>query len=121
MRHVGYEMSSEELKHVTGQVVAALDPDSQKIGYKEFVSALIERRVKFDRQQLWECFKKFDTTSSGRITFHDVRTKMAAGITESEWQEITAVCSTNSTTRSPSRERAELTFDEFVALMEQTE
>ena len=27
---------------------------------EEFISALIERRVKFDRQQLFECFKKFD-------------------------------------------------------------
>ena len=27
---------------------------------QEFISALIERRVKFDRQQLFECFKKFD-------------------------------------------------------------
>merc|ERR1711920_1103516 len=38
MRHVGYEMSNEELD----QVVAALDPQSQRIGYKEFISALIE-------------------------------------------------------------------------------
>ncbi|CAE7945338.1 CPK2, partial [Symbiodinium sp. KB8] len=66
MRHVGYEMSEKELE----QVMAALDGSgSQRIGYKEFISALIERRVKFDRQQLFECFKKFDKQGIGRITY----------------------------------------------------
>jgi len=111
MRHVGYEMSAEELD----QVLAALDPNSRRIGYKEFVSALIERRVKFDRQQLWECFKKFDTNNSGRITYEDVRSKLSAGITESEWQDIAGVA-------KPGADGVpDLTFDDFCALMEQTE
>lgn len=113
MRHVGYEMSDDELE----QVMAALDPQCQRIGYKEFVSALIERRVKFDRQQLWECFRKFDTTNSGRITYEDVKSKMAAGITESEWLEITSV---SASAKSGSQQGPpELTFNEFVELMEQ--
>jgi len=111
MQHVGYEMSPAELE----QVVAALDHQgSQRIGYKEFVSALIERRVTFDRQQLWECFKKFDTTNSGRISYEDVRSKMAAGITQSEWEEIMSSTKTG-------QAATELSFDEFVFLMEQPE
>ena len=48
--------------------MAALDGSgNQRIGYKEFISALIERRVKFDRQQLFECFKKFDKQGKGRM------------------------------------------------------
>jgi len=112
MRHIGYAMSDEELD----QIMASLDPQGQRIGYKEFVSALIERRVKFDRQQLRACFKKFDTNNNGRITFEDVTSKMAAGITESEWQEITSVCAS-----AKGGGPRELTFEEFVELMEQTE
>lgn len=112
MRHVGYEMSQTELD----QVLAALDPESHRIGYKEFVSALVERRVKFDRQQLWECFKKFDTNNSGRITYEDVRSKLTAGITESEWEEIAVASGRVSDGGIP-----DLTFDDFCALMEQTE
>jgi len=103
MKHVGYVMSSSgELE----QIMAALDASgSQRIGYKEFISALIERRVKFDRQQLRECFKKFDTNNSGTISYDDVKKIVAGGITESEWQEIAS-------------QRSEITFEEFVALME---
>ena len=53
---------------------------------EEFISALIERRVKFDRQQLFECFKKFDKQGTGRITYNDVKSVMCNAITESEWQ-----------------------------------
>lgn len=113
MQHVGHEMRKEELD----QIMAALDPQSQRIGYKEFISALIERRVKFDRQQLWECFQKFDTTNSGRIKYEDVVAKMPAGITESEWQEITSACVSPEDSKHIPKE---LNFDEFVALMEQS-
>jgi len=109
MRNIGYQMSDSDLS----QIVAALDgTGSQRIGYKEFISALIERRVKFDRQQLWECFKKFDVQSTGKITYQDVKRAMSGSISESEWQEIAAL---------PGRpvQQAELTFDEFVAIMEQ--
>merc|ERR1719272_2303785 len=69
MRHIGYEMKDEEL----AKVMAALDgTGSNRIGYKEFIYALIERRVKFDRSQLLECFKKFDTNNTGRIAYEDV-------------------------------------------------
>merc|ERR1719499_2272004 len=96
--------------------MAALDPQSQRIGYKEFISALIERRVKFDRQQLWECFKKFDTTGSGRITYEDVKTIMTPEISESEWQEIATLGNQVGAPSMP-----ELTFEQFVVLMEQTD
>lgn len=113
MRHVGYEMSQVELE----QIMAALDGSGNKcIGYKEFISALIERRVKFDRQQLFECFKKFDKQGIGRITYQDVKSVMCNAITESEWQEIAIVGGQQDSSKMP-----ELTFDEFVALMEQAD
>eukprot|EP00434_Breviolum_minutum_P035920 symbB.v1.2.031809.t1/scaffold3631.1/size52987/3 len=113
MRHVGYEMSQTELE----QIMAALDGSGNKcIGYKEFISALIERRVKFDRQQLFECFKKFDKQGIGRITYQDVKSVMCNAITESEWQEIAVVGGPQDSSKMP-----ELTFDEFVALMEQAD
>lgn len=117
MRHIGYEMSEEELANI----MAALDGSgSQQIGYKEFISALIERRVKFDRSQLLECFKKFDTNNTGRISYEDVARLLESGaggrpgMTESEWVEIAAPGGGRSTVA----DRVELTFDEFVALME---
>merc|ERR1711972_125865 len=68
-RHVGYEMREEEL----AKVMAALDSTgSQRIGYKEFISALIERRRKFDRDELFTCFRKFDTNNTGKISYDDV-------------------------------------------------
>lgn len=113
MCHVGYEMSQRELE----QIMAALDGSgNQRIGYKEFISALIERRVKFDRQQLFECFKKFDKQGKGLITYQDVKSVMCNAITESEWQEIAVVGGKQDLSDMP-----ELTFDEFVSLMEQTD
>ena len=97
--------------------MAALDGSgNQRIGYKEFISALIERRVKFDRQQLFECFKKFDKQGKGLITYQDVKSVMCNAITESEWQEIAVVGGKQDLSDMP-----ELTFDEFVSLMEQTD
>lgn len=111
MRHVGYEMSDAELD----KVVAALDGSgSQHIGYKEFISALIERRVTFDRLQLQQCFMKFDKRNTGRITYEDVKNVLTPAITESEWQEIANV-------GGKAHPSPELTFDEFVLLMEQTD
>mmetsp|Transcript_22507 Transcript_22507/g.52363 ORF Transcript_22507/g.52363 Transcript_22507/m.52363 type:complete len:536 (-) Transcript_22507:50-1657(-) len=107
MRHVGYEMSPAELE----RLMASLDGTGrQRIGYKEFISALLERRVRFDQQQLSECFKKFDRNNTGRITYEDV--KAVLRITESEWVEIAA-----SNGKGGSNERFELNFEEFVNLM----
>jgi len=119
MRHVGYNMSEEELD----RVMAALDvTGGRRIGYKEFISALIQRRVKFDRQHLLECFRKFDTNNTGVIDYEDVRNVLhgggpggaAPGITMSEWQEIALPPGTKTGTDG----KLQLTFDEFVALME---
>jgi calcium-dependent protein kinase len=115
MRHIGYEMTEGELANI----MASLDgTGGQQIGYKEFISALIERRMKFDRSQLYECFKKFDANNTGRIAYEDV-TKLlqsnagdAPGITQSEWEEIAAPAN-----RSTGKPRVELTFEEFLELM----
>merc|ERR1712039_44047 len=113
MRHVGYEMSPAELEHL----VDSLDgTGNQRIGYKEFISALIERRVKFDRQQLRECFNKFDKDKTGKISYNDVKCVMAGQVlTESEWQEIVQF---GSQIGGGGAQSTELTFDQFVILME---
>lgn len=116
MRHVGYEMNEEEL----AKVMAALDgTGSQQIGYKEFISALIQRRVQFDRSHLLEVFKKFDTDNTGKISYHDVskvlqgRSGGTPGVTESEWAEIALPGSDRNST-----DRVEVTFEQFVEIME---
>jgi len=110
------------------RMVDALDSSGrQRIGYKEFLSALACRRVAFDRRQLWECFKKFDSSGNGTIAYQDVLTVLgrgddgrAPGITQSEWQEIleiggaTSAANNGETKEVPS----ELTFEQFVALMD---
>merc|ERR1712187_69771 len=117
MRHVGYEMSPAELEHL----VDSLDgTGNQRIGYKEFISALIERRVKFDRQQLRECFNKFDKDKTGKISYNDVKGVMAGQVlTEQEWEEIVQFGS--SQIGGGSVQSSELTFDQFVVLMEHQE
>jgi len=112
MRHVGYEIKGDDVK----QIMAVLDSTgNQRIGYKEFISALIERRVRFDRQQLLECFKKFDTGNTGKIRYEDVASVMSLGLTESEWHEIAGLGSQDSNSMPA------LTFEQFVELMENTE
>lgn len=117
MQHVGIELPEEEL----GKLVAALSPSgTEQIQYREFISALIQRRVKVDRAQLFECFRKFDIGGIGRIRYEDVRDVLsgigdgdAPGITESEWAEVVSPCAAAGT-----KTAVELTFDDFVALLE---
>jgi len=112
MRHVGYEIKRDDIK----QIMAVLDgTGNQRIGYKEFISALIERRVRFDRQQLLECFKKFDTGNTGKIRYEDVASVMSPALSESEWHEI-AGCGSQVPNSMPA-----LTFEQFVELMQNTE
>jgi len=114
MRHVGLDLPEEDLIGL----VAALSPSgNDQIQYREFISALIQRRVKVDRAQLLECFQKFDTGATGRIRFEDVQNVLcdsgsgAPGITEKEWAAVL----------SPDSVEAELTFEDFVALLEPQE
>lgn len=117
MRHVGLDLPVEELE----KLVAALSPSgNEKVQYREFISALIQRRVKVDRAQLLECFRKFDTLGTGRIRFEDVQNVLcdsdsgAPGITESEWADVVSPGIVAGTPASI----VELTFDDFVALVE---
>merc|ERR1712196_469488 len=109
MRKVGYNgMSDAEVK----RVVSSLDASgNHRIGYREFISALIERRHCFDRQQLRECFKKCDVRGVGKISYEDVKQAVCPAITESDWQEISAQL-------PGGKEKFELSFEEFVLLME---
>mmetsp|Transcript_118090 Transcript_118090/g.220762 ORF Transcript_118090/g.220762 Transcript_118090/m.220762 type:complete len:895 (+) Transcript_118090:119-2803(+) len=117
MRHVGHVLPEPDVK----KIVAALDPSGQgRIGYSEFISALIQRRVKFSREQFIDVFRKFDQAKKGRITYEDVRRVLQGnaddtpGITESEWKEIAAP-------NIRTDELPGLTVDEFLALMEAPE
>ena len=57
-----------------------------------------------------------DLSPEGLITYQDVKSVMCNAITESEWQEIAVVGGKRDLSEMP-----ELTFDEFVSLMEQTD
>jgi len=90
-RLVGFDLKPWELS----EIVEAMDcSGSGRIGYQEFVSALVEQRLGFDEQLLRDCFAKFDASGSGCITYDAVRRVLcsgsgaAPGITESEWEEI---------------------------------
>jgi len=67
-----------------------------------------------------ECFKKFDTGGTGRIRFEDVQNVLcssysgAPSITEAEWAEVVSqVRGFGAVARN-----AELSFDDFVALLQ---
>lgn len=119
MRHVGLVLPEEEL---TRLVAALSSSGSDQIQYREFVSALIQRRVTVDRVQLLECFRKFDTGGTGRIRFEDVQNALCGseagtpGMTESEWAEV--VLQSNPAGSGTNNDNVELTFDDFVALLE---
>jgi calcium-dependent protein kinase len=119
MRHVGLVLPEEEL---TRLVAALSSSGSDQIQYREFVSALIQRRVTVDRAQLLECFRKFDTGGTGRIRFEAVQNALCGseagtpGMTESEWAEV--VLQSNPAGSGTNNDNVELTFDDFVALLE---
>merc|ERR1712060_544546 len=109
MRHVRHDISGQELD----EILASLDStdrasDKKQIGYREFISALVERQGTFSRVQLWECFKKFDVDGNGLISYEDVQ-KTMIGVTKSEWISIVGVKNGDGA--------ALLSFDAFVALM----
>lgn len=100
MEELGYNMPRKELD----QIMASLDTTNaagskkgkRRIGYNEFISALMERRVNIDEQQLRECFNKLDREGKGKISLKDAQrilegqTKSQVGITASEWGELAA-------------------------------
>mmetsp|Transcript_47720 Transcript_47720/g.103840 ORF Transcript_47720/g.103840 Transcript_47720/m.103840 type:complete len:618 (+) Transcript_47720:52-1905(+) len=114
MEHIGYKLGETELD----MIVAALDcTGGQRVGYKEFVSALMGP-VAFNREQLWTCFRKFDTVGRGLIGYEDVQAVLIGGagastrLTEAEWQDIAA-----SVGAIDPNLPTELTFEAFVTLM----
>jgi len=117
MQHVGLVLPREEFAKL---VVALCPSDSQRIQYREFISALIHRRVTLDRAQLLECFRKFDTRGAGYICLEDVQNALSTGdantpgITESEWAEVL----TRGGLEATDTKAFELTFENFVMLLE---
>jgi len=94
MQECGYPVKEHELE----MIMETLDPNSAgvgqgRIGYNEFIAALMERRVKIDMQQLRECFSRLDREGKGRISLRDAQefllgTASQVGITASEWTEL---------------------------------
>merc|ERR1712185_859460 len=91
MRHVGLNVSEEELEKIVTTLGDSSPSGSERILYREFISAFIQRRMNVDRTQLRECFKRFDTRGTGRICFQDVQNALcnsdtgAPRISEYEW------------------------------------
>lgn len=115
MRQAGYEMSMEELEHIVAALGGA---ESGRIGYAEFIAALVEQEVDFGEQDLRRCFQKLDIRSTGCIAYEDIRDALSSsdssrpGITESEWEEIAMPGGSGGM-----RDRLELTFERFATLV----
>lgn len=59
-----------------------------KIGYEEFMAALMETRVPASEEQLRQCFRKFDVEGTGRIRYVDVERATRAAISRQEWRDL---------------------------------
>lgn len=120
MRHVGLDVSEEELEKIVTTLGDSCPSGSERILYIDFLSAFIQRRTTVDRTQLRECFKRFDTRGTGRICFQDVQNALcnndsgAPGITEAEWTDVVA----QRNRLGEGGSVTELTFEDFVALVE---
>jgi len=105
-----FDLSEEEFN----KLVATLSDGNERIEYRAFIAALSRRRVPFDRNQLYECFRKFDTRGTGSIDYQDVRRALCGdgnndpGISEAEWVEMLS---------AGKGETTELTFEAFVELV----
>ena len=71
--------------------------------------------MKVERAQLLECFRKFDTGGTGSIRFEDVLNVLPS-ITEAEWADVVSAGGAAGAIDAVSA--AELTFEDFVALLE---
>merc|ERR1719217_972674 len=67
MKDLGYQADEAEMRALV-TALGSGESGEQRIGYQEFISALIERRMKFERSQLLEAFKKLDVFGEGKIT-----------------------------------------------------
>jgi len=125
-RHVGSKLSEKKVRNIVDTLGCAGGIGKERrIGYKDFIAALADRAVKFEREQLWGCFQKFDVRQCGRISLEDVQQSLMSppgdgsprmtplpALTESEWEDIVMPCGNGGVS-----ERLELDFNGFVALM----
>lgn len=59
-----------------------------KVGYEEFMAALMETRVPASEEQLRQCFRKFDAEGTGRIKYADIERATRAAISQQEWRDL---------------------------------
>eukprot|EP01069_Polyplicarium_translucidae_P005006 Polyplicarium_translucidae@DN2701_c0_g1_i5.p1 len=70
MRRAGLDVDDAQLN----SIMSSFNTDSRnRIGFNEFISALLARRYAFREEQLREVFEKFDIRSEGRITVSDLK------------------------------------------------
>eukprot|EP00403_Amphidinium_massartii_P038403 CAMPEP_0178438870 /NCGR_PEP_ID=MMETSP0689_2-20121128/35832_1 /TAXON_ID=160604 /ORGANISM="Amphidinium massartii, Strain CS-259" /LENGTH=862 /DNA_ID=CAMNT_0020061319 /DNA_START=94 /DNA_END=2678 /DNA_ORIENTATION=- len=96
MQDLGYTMSSSELDAIMATLdTTGADPRQRCISYNEFIAALMDRRIRIDRQQLLELFNRLGGEDKGRISLEDAqralrgRTTSQVGITASEFFDLT--------------------------------
>ncbi|XP_055388637.1 calcium-dependent protein kinase 2-like [Condylostylus longicornis] len=75
------------------QIFASLaHSGSNRIHYTEFISALLDKRMKFEEAQLRNVFNKFDPTGEGRISIGSLRTALKGTrygqLTDSDLEKI---------------------------------
>lgn len=130
-RRVDCELGEEEPEQLVAMLggYACGHSSGHRAGYKEFISALVEQHVEFDREQLSEAFRQLDADGTGRITYEDMERVLAVqvasgaqipAITKSEWEEIAAPHDRSGGGNNVMLELAlpELTFEEFLAVMQ---
>eukprot|EP00916_Digyalum_oweni_P020024 GHVL01033491.1.p1 GENE.GHVL01033491.1~~GHVL01033491.1.p1 ORF type:complete len:582 (-),score=72.40 GHVL01033491.1:1975-3720(-) len=110
MQRAGYIMLDAELQNVMN----SLDPTgNNRIGYHEFISALLVQRNNFERQQWAEVFNKFDSQKKGKITLDSLSEVLRSGgerLSDKEALDIFQQLGKSA--------HDTIEFDEFMELME---
>ena len=104
------------------EVMKGLDTDgSGKVDYSEFLAATMDRKVYTQYNVVWQVFKQFDTSHTGKVTKDDLTMILSGGevkhledATGLLKHEIDDIMSQYDKDKS-----GDIDFDEFLALMQE--
>ena len=69
VRELGIHVHDDDL----ADLINTIGSSKGQIGYNEFVAALSERRIKFEKSQLREIFKRLDVHNQGKLTLESLK------------------------------------------------
>ena len=109
LKNTGYNISSKEWL----KIVKNLKVDKKTgINYTTFIAGTMDRRLFFNKEKLWQCFKHFDVDNTNAITIPNLREAMARDGRKMLQKELEDMLR-----EVDLKENDMIDFDEFLRLM----